>query len=166
MTSVWEFGLTNKITGFHFHHQLVNSSQVHFSHFLHRLWFKEYAVKKSNSRLVRPLLTTQRGRSCHKPDLRWPRPLPSPSRTRAEFIDVTCQRSFGETAHGINFNCILMLNILETVNVTTSRALSHSSRSSYIYTNIYHQSQLLITLTNDPWTLFNESKSFTSLFLF
>lgn len=46
---------------------------------------------------------------------------------RARFIDISCQLSFWEIAHRINFNYVLMLNILETLNFMVGDAQSRIS---------------------------------------
>lgn len=50
-----------------------------------------------------------------------------PISLRARFIDISYQLSFWEIAHGINFNYILMLNILETLNFMVGDAQSRMS---------------------------------------
>lgn len=66
--------------------------------------------------------------------------LRSPVSGWARFIDISCQLSFWEIAHRINFNYVLMLNILETLNFMVGDA--HSSMSIY---------QVLGALLKDPF---------------
>lgn len=82
---------------------------------------------------IRPLTTTLRGGTVQQiydpPVSGW-----------ARFIDISCQLSFWEIAHRINFNYVLMLNILETLNFMVGDA--HSSMSIY---------QVLGALLKDPF---------------
>lgn len=69
---------------------------------------------------IRPLTTTLRGGTVQQiydpPISGW-----------ARFIDISCQLSFWEIARRINFNYVLMLNILETLNFMVGDAQSHIS---------------------------------------
>lgn len=70
--------------------------------------------------------------------------LLSPLAAAAQFIDITCQLSFQKIAQRINFNCILMLNILETLHFMLwrrseiySHTLSHSLRKKKIFFSLF-----------------------------
>lgn len=69
---------------------------------------------------IRPLTTTLRGgteQQIYDP----------PISLRARFIDISFQLSFWGIAHRINFNYVLMLNILETLNFMVGDAQSSIS---------------------------------------
>lgn len=69
---------------------------------------------------IRPLTTTVRGgteQQIYDP----------PISLRARFIDISYQLSFWEIAHRINFNYVLMLNILETLNFMVGDAQNRMS---------------------------------------
>ena len=72
-----------------------------------------------------------------------------PPQEPTQFIDSSCQLSFRESAHRINFNYVLMLNILETLNFMVGDAQSHVSiyhlgRISRIHFCLYGESYNLI----------------------
>lgn len=69
---------------------------------------------------IRPLTTTLGGGTEQQI---YDRPISG----RARFIDISCQLSFWEIAHRINFNYVLMLNILETLNFMVGDAQSRIS---------------------------------------
>lgn len=69
---------------------------------------------------IRPLTTTLGGGTEQQI---YGRPISG----RARFIDISCQLSFWEIAHRINFNYVLMLNILETLNFMVGDAQSRIS---------------------------------------
>lgn len=69
---------------------------------------------------IRPLTTTLRGGTVQQI-------YDSPISGRARFIDISCQLSFWEIARRINFNYVLMLNILETLNFMVGDAQSRIS---------------------------------------
>lgn len=66
---------------------------------------------------IRPQTTTLRGGSVQQI-------YDSPVSGWARFIDISCQLSFWEIARRINFNYVLMLNILETLNFMVGDAQS------------------------------------------
>lgn len=69
---------------------------------------------------IRPLTTTLGGGTEQQI---YDRPISG----RARFIDISCQLSFWGIAHRINFNYVLMLNILETLNFMVGDAQSRIS---------------------------------------
>lgn len=69
---------------------------------------------------IRPLTTTLRGGSVQQI-------YEAPVSGWARFIDIGCQLSFWEIARRINFNYVLMLNILETLNFMVGDAQSRTS---------------------------------------
>lgn len=69
---------------------------------------------------IRPLTTTLRGGTVQQI-------YDPPISGRARFIDISCQLSFWEIARRINFNYVLMLNTLETLNFMVGDAQSRIS---------------------------------------
>lgn len=100
-------------------HQSVSRISNHPFSFLHQQIHLPHSYTLPHTP-IRPLTTTLRGgtvQQIYDPHIS----------DRAQFIDIRCQLSFWEIARGINFNYVLMLNILETLNFMVGDAQSRIS---------------------------------------